>query len=112
MSDEPVDMAVLAELRDIMAEDFPVLIETFITDSQMRVEAIKNALASGVGEEIRRAAHSFKGSASNLGATRLTVLCQELETAGHENRVDDLDNLFVEIKDEFDKVQQIMNALE
>ncbi|HAF93900.1 MAG TPA: histidine kinase, partial [Pseudomonas sp.] len=62
MADEHLDSAVLATLQDVMEAEYPVLLDTFLIDSQDRLRTIQDALAQGEGEALRRAAHSFKGS--------------------------------------------------
>jgi CheY-like chemotaxis protein/HPt (histidine-containing phosphotransfer) domain-containing protein len=46
------------------------------------VEAIGEALAARDGEKLRRAAHTLKGSALNLGATAVAEAARRLESAG------------------------------
>jgi len=72
-----LDADVLATLRDIMGEDqFPVLVETYLSDSERRLAGL---LAATEARALRDAAHSFKGSSSNMGAMRLAELCGRLE---------------------------------
>lgn len=76
MSDR-LDLTALQELQEIMEEDFALLIETFINDARERYADIEKAV--GDWQRLRRAAHAFKGSSSNIGARRLAKLCQRLE---------------------------------
>ena len=48
----------------------------------LRIAGLRVALASGDGEQLRQMAHALSGSAAQIGATRLSALCTELETAG------------------------------
>jgi HPt (histidine-containing phosphotransfer) domain-containing protein len=83
MEDGPhIDQAVIVELREIMGNDFCVLIETFETDSTERMSAIREHVDANKAELVRQVAHSFKGSAANLGASQLATLCQSLEAMG------------------------------
>ncbi|HUH38621.1 MAG TPA: Hpt domain-containing protein [Spongiibacteraceae bacterium] len=75
-----VDAQALRELQQVMGNDFVLLIETFLNDSRIRLAAIDEAIAAGDSEALRRSAHSFKGSASNMAAPLLAELCQRLET--------------------------------
>lgn len=45
-------------------------------------DQIASALAQQQGEQLRAAAHRLKGSSANLGATRLSALCAQLERHG------------------------------
>ncbi|MHC5347932.1 Hpt domain-containing protein [Metapseudomonas furukawaii] len=79
MSDSPLDHAVLSALHEVMEDEFVVLLDTFLADSQERLRQIRQALADGDSQAMRLAAHSFKGSCSNMGAPLLAGLCKQLE---------------------------------
>ena len=87
--DKHLDSATIRELRSIMGEDFPLLVQTFEADSRQRLAALEAAAAAGNAEALRQAAHSFKGSAGNLGAASLAALCQQLESMGKEGDLRD-----------------------
>lgn len=82
--DKHLDPEVVRELRVVMGEDFRVLIDTFVADSERRLRDIEQAITAGDADALRRCAHSFKGSAGNMGAPALSGLCQELERLGRE----------------------------
>lgn len=80
---EVLDHALVAELRDIMGAEFPMLVQAYLRDAGARLQELR-ALVSGTGnapqdEALRRAAHTLKGSSSNLGAVRVASLCAALE---------------------------------
>lgn len=79
MADIHLDSAVLAGLQDIMEAEYPLLLDTFIADSEERLRLLHEALANSDAHELRLAAHSFKGSCSNMGAPALALLCKQLE---------------------------------
>ena len=84
MSDicQHLDVAIIEELRGVMGDDFSLLVDTFVSDSVLRITGIHDAVTADTPESIRRAAHGFKGSASNMGAVHLAALCNELEQLG------------------------------
>jgi HPt (histidine-containing phosphotransfer) domain-containing protein len=98
----------LNSLKEIMEDDFNFLIETFIQDSQDRLEKLRGLVGSDDLDSVRRAAHSFKGSCSNLGALRLASLCAALERKAFVNDVVDLRIDLAEIEKEFLIVHQKM----
>ena len=100
-----VDIAALNELRQIMGDEFSTLIETFQNDSVIRIQTIEDAVSGGDPEQIRRAAHSFKGSASNMGAIQLADLCRRMEELGHSGTADGCDVLYKQILAEYDNVR-------
>lgn len=75
-----VDDEVLRELQAVLGADFRVLVQTFIADSEHRLDAIRASMAAADAVALREAAHSFKGSALNVGAAPLAELCRAIET--------------------------------
>ena len=101
MSNAHLDSAVLATLQDVMESEYPALLDTFLADSEERVRLLLQACQADQAEALRRAAHSFKGSCSNMGATLLAELCQELETAAREEQLGKAPALIESIEREF-----------
>lgn len=110
MSDSHLDSAVLATLRVVMEDEYPVLLETFLADSEDRVRMLHQACAVGDADSLRRAAHSFKGSCSNMGAPMLTALCRELEDSARDGQLDGARELIGRIEREFAIVGILMRA--
>ncbi|MGK0500572.1 MAG: chemotaxis protein histidine kinase CheA [Oceanicoccus sp.] len=106
-----LDMDALSELKMLMGDEFPLLVETFSNDSIVRIEAIKEAVATAKCEDIRRAAHSFKGSAGNMAALKLTELCHSLEELAHAGVTDGCDTLRQGIEQEYDHVKAALQGL-
>lgn len=109
MNDKPhLDEEALAELRDVMEDEFDILIQTYITDSRERIEALHQALSGNDQDAFAKTAHSFKGSSINIGASRLGDLCLKVEKAGREGRLDDARALLPEVEAEFLTVRKLM----
>lgn len=106
-----LDMEALAQLRVIMGDEFSTLIETFENDSIVRIQTIRDAVDSGDPDEIRRAAHSFKGSASNMGAPLLTDYCRSMEERGHAGSTEGCEDLLRQIEAEYQQVKQALANL-
>ena len=113
MSDanQHLDLDALKELQEVMGDEFALLVETFTTDSILRIEGIKEAVASQDAEAIRRAAHSFKGSASNMAAPALTKLCRSLEDLGFNGSTEGGEQLQQSIIAEYAQVKTALEAL-
>lgn len=77
-----IDAAVIAELRDIMQEDFVDLLQDFIDDVPIQIDLLHSAIAAGNADHLYRVAHKFKSSCGSLGAPRLAELSRQLEQAG------------------------------
>ena len=104
-ADSHIDHDTLATLREVMEDDFGQLIETFLSDSESRVSHLQRALAEGDSEALRRAAHSLKGSCSNIGASVLGSLCQSIEQAASQGELTGLECKLVELQSEFNQVK-------
>ncbi|WJN57649.1 Hpt domain-containing protein [Pseudomonas sp. SO81] len=110
MSDSHLDQSVLASLLDVMGEEYPVLLDTFLLDSEERQRHIHEAMAAQDAQALRLAAHSFKGSCSNMGATLLAGLCKNLEEAARRERLDEAPALIEQIGREFAIVRILLKS--
>ncbi len=106
-----LDLDALNELKQVMGDEFPLLIDTFVNDSVVRIETIREAVVSGDPEAIRRTAHSFKGSASNMGAPVLTEHCRKLEELGNSGQVEGSLAVFDALVIEYESVHIALQAL-
>lgn len=82
---EHLNSELFNELKDIMEEEFPLLLETYLRDSQLQYQRIDEAWKRQSMDEMRRSAHSLKGSSANIGAEQLAALCAELESKAKES---------------------------
>ncbi|MEX2476124.1 Hpt domain-containing protein [Marinobacter sp.] len=111
MSDRPhLDEEALAELQDVMDDEFDVLIHTYISDSAERILSLRAALEAGDADALMKTAHSLKGSCINIGAPRLGVLCREVEVAGRASRLDEVEPVLSTIEAEFRQVRGMLEG--
>ena len=110
-ANQHLDLDALKELQEVMGEEFSLLVETFTTDSILRLQGIREAIDARDPDAIRRAAHSFKGSASNMAAPNLTKLCRSLEDLGHNGEIEGSEQLQLSIIEEYDQVKTALEAL-
>lgn len=112
MVDKPhLDEEALAELQDVMEDEFGTLIHTYLSDSRDRIESLKSAINGADAEALANTAHSFKGSCINIGAPRLGALCREVEKAGLENRLGDVPPALDAVEAEFKRVTDALHTL-
>lgn len=107
MADTHVDRDVLNALQEVMEDEYPALLDTFIADSEERLCILRNAEDAA---QLMNAAHSFKGSSSNMGAIRLTELCNELEQRAKQESLAGIEKLVDEIDEEFAIVRPLYEA--
>ncbi|WP_426136793.1 Hpt domain-containing protein [Pseudomonas sp. PWP3-1b2] len=108
MAEIHLDPDVLSGLQEVMESEYPKLLDTFLDDSQKRVEALRKSRDDA--KALGRIAHSFKGSSGNLGAVRLAQLCQRLELESVGSAAGDLWALVDQIDHEFALVRPMYES--
>jgi HPt (histidine-containing phosphotransfer) domain-containing protein len=78
-TDQLLDQEVLDELLDIMGEDMPMLITSFIEDSRTKLGLLAAMAPDSQQQEIFKMAHSIKGSARNVGLFAFSEVCERIE---------------------------------
>ena len=92
MSGPAIDRAVFARLSEITGDDpefLAELIDTYLTDGEAQVRALRDA-PKGDLSALVRPAHSLKSSSASIGATSLAERCRTLEADARAGRVDDV----------------------
>jgi HPt (histidine-containing phosphotransfer) domain-containing protein len=106
--DEVLDPAVFAGLRSLQEPGEPdgvaELAALFLTDTPPRVRAIHEALDAKDASGLREAAHTLKGTASNLGARRLASVCLQIESAARQGDTQVGSVLLPQLDDEYARV--------
>lgn len=100
-ADSPVDiksaMARFGDDKDFFRE----MMNEFLSYVPAQFKAIEEAVASGDADAVQKNAHSIKGAAGNLSATRVQSLALIIEHKGRDNDISGLteiiDNLRTEI---------------
>ncbi|MGH1398869.1 MAG: Hpt domain-containing protein [Alphaproteobacteria bacterium] len=83
MNDD-IDLDTIAQLKELLDDKFPTIVETFTVNGAKYIAAIQEGLGSGDAQKIVDAAHPLKSSSGNLGAAALSQLCAGIETQGKE----------------------------
>lgn len=107
MSDIHMDPKVVSALRDVMEGGFEDLLDTFLSDSEERLDQLRSTHEA---HDLSLVAHSFKGSSSNMGAIRLARLCAELEAGVQKMPVDGIEALVLKIDREYQTVRRLYSA--
>jgi HPt (histidine-containing phosphotransfer) domain-containing protein len=107
VTDKHIDREALSVLREVMEEGYPELLDTFLADSESRLVDLRKAVDAKALSEV---AHSFKGSASNMGAVRLAALCQELESEAKNKSPAEIVKLVAQISGEFAEVRPVYES--
>jgi HPt (histidine-containing phosphotransfer) domain-containing protein len=105
--DMHIDHKVLRDLREVMEDGYLQLLETFLEDSERRLQQLRKARDA---KELGLAAHSFKGSSSNMGAVGLADLCQQLETRVRQVPLYGIEDLINRIEQEYLEVRRFYRS--
>jgi HPt (histidine-containing phosphotransfer) domain-containing protein len=109
------DLLALAELKELLEEEFPELIATFIWDTQQRLALLALAIEAADAGSTRMSAHSLKGSSINIGFAQFAQLCDEIEQTAKIGKLDNcralLSALLLEAEWVFDHLDILIKEL-
>lgn len=108
---ERLDEEMLSELKEIMEEEFPLLLESYLKESATQAATMAEAIGTGDFEQLRRAAHSLKGGSGNIGAAELSALCAQLEAEARGGEVNALPDTLDAVLAELDAVRAEVDEL-
>ena len=106
-----IDLNALQELKEIMEDEFDELVSVFISDGEDQIEALGQAINTSSATDIRRIAHTLKGSSSNLGITGLSELCKMLECQAADEQLGNASELLDKITSEYETVKKTLENL-
>ena len=106
---ESIDANLLDELQDIMEEEFPLLLETYLTESQTQYQRVVQSAGSNSLNDLRRCAHALKGSCANVGAARSAQICQAIEQAAASGDTEPLSQQIALLEAELEIVRKALN---
>ena len=106
-----IDRRVLDGFRESGSGDAPdafvnQLIDLYLVESVSLSTAVAEAIARNDAPALARAAHSLRGSAGAIGATRVAELSAELETLARGGGVDGSAALLAALEDESTHVRR------
>ena len=113
MSQEIVDLKEVLERVQNDKELLLELLDIFIEDYPLKIEAIRQGIQEKNFEKLRDASHSMKGASGNIAAKRINTLFVQIEqlvkmnsTDGIEDLLKSLEQAFSDFKDYTEKLKQ------
>jgi HPt (histidine-containing phosphotransfer) domain-containing protein len=110
-----IDPQAIENLRMLNPDDGDAFLreiaEIFVSDTPKRLAELDQTLASGDAVAFVRAAHSIKGSSSNLGALALRQAAESLENQAKKDGLGNVTGLIAQVRGEFTKAQQELGKL-
>ncbi len=113
-----LNMEAIRELQSLReeggADPLADVVAAFVEHSPRMIAEMQSYATLGRMDGLQRAAHSLKGSASNLGAEVLARLCGDLEKAAKENHRDVFPALLTRLESEYlyieDELQRLVKS--
>jgi len=133
LDDDQIDPEVLARMEEEFAsdEDLVLVEDTLIALQEMEARgsisvdkmfdlfcrgverilpALHQALRERRSEDLRNEAHALKGSARDLGASKVGALCQQLEDMGRDGIFDGAEELIVQVETALGEAREAISA--
>jgi histidine phosphotransfer protein HptB len=114
-SENVIDPEAIENLRALTPEDpdsfLRDIVGIFLDDTPARLAELRKSLAEADRSTFTRAAHSIKGSASNLGAIQLRAISAELEQRGKTENIADLAGRVADLEASFAHVREELQQL-
>ena len=82
-----LNLEVLNELVDIMGDDMAMLLNSYFTDSQNKLDELAKMDWQTEQEPIFRMAHALKGSSRNVGIVGFSDMCEDIESQARANKL-------------------------
>ena len=104
-------IAAFSELVGFDPEAIAQVVQAFLEDAPNRLAEIRNGLAGGDVELVRRAAHTLKTNGLTFGALSFAAACTELERTAKLGDLDAATTLAGEVERTWDNARPAIEAL-
>ena len=115
MSIPILDEESIANLRALSPDDGDMflreIIGIFLEDTPVRIGELHASQAKGEVPAFSRAAHSVKGSSSNIGAMELRAVAERLEHMAKQTGLAGVDPVIVELESAFARAEVELRKL-
>jgi two-component system, sensor histidine kinase and response regulator len=105
---DPLDRERVETVRELLEEAFTETIEAFLQHTSTQLAALHEAIARNDATAVSHIAHTLKGSSGNLGATRLSALCEQFMHASQIGLPVEVGQHVAHIETEFTRVQAVL----
>ncbi len=106
-----LDGEVLDELREIMEDEFPMLLKRYLDTAPAQLKNLDEALLRARLADVARIAHSLKSSCANVGAMSMSEQAKKLELAAKENNQIRCLELILDLRREARLVEMALHRL-
>lgn len=106
-----LDEEHLAQLREVLEDEFRDMLSAYLLDARSKREIIVLAAAARDGSRLREAAHNMKGSARNMGANALAERARSLELLADRGDWGSFETTLSNFDDCLQRTQEAFEAL-
>jgi HPt (histidine-containing phosphotransfer) domain-containing protein len=87
------------------------VIQLYLDNAPSQIEALRTAIAANDAAQIRAMAHALKSASATLGALIVVSACQDLESMGREQRLENAVTAFTHLEQAFAEACVALTAL-
>jgi HPt (histidine-containing phosphotransfer) domain-containing protein len=106
--DHYIDTYKIVELKNLLDDSFPMLVNTFLSDTDLQILKLEESILKLDYSEIRKIAHSIKGASANMGAKYLSALSGQIEENCKNNQYDTIKQTIQLIKNHQPSLSALM----
>ncbi|MGB3206369.1 MAG: Hpt domain-containing protein [Crinalium sp.] len=89
--------------------DFEIeLLQMFVEDTQIHIDAVKEAIEQNDLHQLEREAHHIKGASANVGAKPMQLAAQKLEQMVHQQQEPSID-IVSELEEFLNQITEFLN---
>jgi CheY-like chemotaxis protein len=108
-NDWPINMDLLKEtIGPDAGEMLAQMLPLFFEEAQALIAALKEAIKAGDLQELKKAAHTLKGSSASLGLISLATISRTLEEMVRQKRMDEAAQKLKQLEIEYGRVEKVL----
>lgn len=86
------------------------LLNTFISDTQKRLDHLRNSFGTGDIHALISESHTIKGASYSIGATAMGDIAKEIEFAGKNSELENMNNLISRLSNAYEDLVSVLQA--
>jgi HPt (histidine-containing phosphotransfer) domain-containing protein len=106
-----IDMNIFNDLKNLLGDDFNLLLEKYLENSQTLMSDVENALEKDDKVLLGRSLHSLKSSSAQVGAVTFSDKMLEYEGYVHKEDLEHLKKSLDEMKEFYQEVRKEIENL-
>lgn len=108
----PINMEILNQLREILGEDFALILDSFNEEGEKLIKAMSSAMEDRNMDLIKEAAHSMKSMSGNVGAMLLSELADQMQIASANADAVKVEEIWPQVRDQYSLAVDVLNNID